>query len=63
MRLTIDMDERGRISLDGPINNVVLTLGMLEAAKVELIEHVRKSKEKLVKPVGALPFPLKAGGS
>lgn len=58
---TIEMDEKGRITLNGPLNNLVLALGILEAAKVELIEHVRRTKESpLVKPVGALPFPLKA---
>lgn len=51
--LTIIMNPDGTIRVDGPINNKVLSYGMLDLAKDAIFEHHMKLiQSKLIKPNG-----------
>ena len=48
--LTITMDDAGSINVNGPIDNVILAYGLLEAAHEAIAEHNRKNANRIVQP-------------
>ena len=52
-RLIIQMNENGSITVSGPINDKILSFGMLEGAKDAIRDHIHKSQQALlVQPNG-----------
>lgn len=46
MELKITMNQSGRIDVTGPIEDLILCFGLLEAAKVQLIDFHRQRAVK-----------------
>lgn len=66
IRLVIEMNAQGGISVNGPINNKALCYGMLEAAKDAVRDYVAKQQSPILKPgvqevERALAGPLNGG--
>lgn len=47
-QLAITMDETGRISVNGPIDNEILAYGLLEKARQAIYEHNQQKKRSIV---------------
>lgn len=58
VQIIVTIDDQGAFNVSGAIDNLVPALGMLEMAKVAIIDHA-KSKEQRVQiaPAGALLVP------
>jgi hypothetical protein len=54
--LTIILNEAGELGVNGPIDNKMLSYGMLEVAKEAIAEHHR-GKQRLVQPVMGMTLP------
>jgi hypothetical protein len=48
--LTISMDEKGQVGVNGPIQDKILCLGLLELAKLAVIEY--NPETKIATPMG-----------
>ena len=53
VQLVITMDEKGQIMVNGPVENKILCLGLLEFGKIAVINHVPSPiiKPELVPPM------------
>lgn len=49
IQLIISMDDQGHIGINGPIQNTMLCFGLLEMAKLAIVDHA-KQNEKRVQP-------------
>lgn len=58
MDLVIHIDDRGQVSLTGPIDNKLVCYGLLEVAKEIVADHHRQQQARLVQPSTALPLRL-----
>ena len=58
VQLTITMEADGRIGVSGPIDNLVLCLGLLELAKDALRNH---AQQKTAGPKILVPTPRLVG--
>ena len=47
-QLVIVLDDAGSINVNGPIENELLTFGLLEKAKQAVIDHNKKAKSPIV---------------
>jgi hypothetical protein len=58
IELKITMDDAGHIGLSGPLQNIIMVYGLLEAAKDALRAHM-KQNESLIQPATLVPpkFP------
>ena len=61
--LTITMDDAGNVGVSGPIENKVLSLGLLAVAHEAILEQGRKSANRLVTPAtfAGLSNPIMPG--
>lgn len=50
IQLVITMNEQGQIGVSGPIDNQVLSYGLLEIAKITIANRAREAGERLVQP-------------
>ena len=48
MELVISMDERGNVSVSGPIENMVVCFGLLEVAKDAVRNFSAQSQKRIV---------------
>lgn len=55
VELVISMDENGAVSVNGPIENMILCLGLMEVAKESIIEYSKQAAKK-VQPVTTSEF-------
>lgn len=58
IQIIITIDPGAGIRVDGPIDDPVLAFGILEAAKLVVIDRI-KQNEKRVQPVSILPPGVK----
>lgn len=54
VELKITMDGQGQIAVTGPIDNIILCYGLLEAAKEVLQKHREKIAARIV-PAAVIP--------
>ena len=59
--ITITIDERGQINVNGPIENRMLCFGLLEIAK-DVVREACANAEKRVQPATSGELALIAGG-
>jgi hypothetical protein len=50
IQLLIVVDDQGRLTVNGPIKNKIMTLGLLEAAKETVIEFHRENAQRVQPP-------------
>lgn len=55
IQITITVDDAGHTSINGPIDNKILTYGILEVAKEAVATYHRKKAENLVQPATIMP--------
>jgi hypothetical protein len=56
VQLIITMNESGGINVSGPIQNALLCFGLLEMAKVAILDHAEQNK-RLVQPATGVVLP------
>lgn len=61
LSLTIDVDDAGRVSVQGPLENQLVCYGLLEVARDAIQAHVAAQMSAKVKP--ASPSDIIAIGS
>jgi hypothetical protein len=55
-QLTITIEDDGRINVNGPINDKLLSYGMLECARDAIKDHAAKNQQRIqLVPGDALP--------
>lgn len=64
IQLIITMDDQGQVSVNGPIQNQLLSFGLLEMAKTAISEHNKQQADKRVQlaPPGLAVPPVLPGG-
>jgi hypothetical protein len=55
VELKITVDDVGRCSVSGPLEQPLLCYGLLVTGQVALQDHYRKQSERLVQPVSIAP--------
>lgn len=56
-QIVIAMDNRGQINVNGPLENKLLMLGLLECAKETVIEFSKKAQQNIVQPPPGFTLP------
>lgn len=46
IRLVVSLDEQGKVDVSGPVDNMVLSFGLLEAAKVVIVGHHEQLRKR-----------------
>lgn len=58
IQIIITINDMGQMNVQGPVEQVMNMLGILEMAKVLVLKHSEQS-QKLIQPAAAIPFPKK----
>jgi hypothetical protein len=62
IRLVIEVNDQGALSVNGPIHDKVLCYGLLEGAKDAIRQHQATQETRRIIPAGILPVPMRNGG-
>lgn len=60
LRLVIEVNAQGQVQVHGPLDQKVVCLGVLELAKVAVLNF--KAEEHRIIPAGIMPVPVRNGG-
>lgn len=55
IQIVISMTQDGQVSVNGPLENKVLMLGLLEIAKDLVLKHKPEEAPRVIRPVGVVP--------
>lgn len=55
--ITITLTDDGQLNVNGPIDNRMLSYGMLEMARDIIADRARKASENLVQPAAGVILP------
>lgn len=61
IQLVITMDDTGAINVSGPTQNQMLSFGLLEMAKVAIIDHNKQAQQRVQPAPPGLVIPKMPG--
>ena len=61
IQLIITMDDQGQVSVNGPIQNQMLAFGLLEMAKVAIVDFNKQQQNKVQPAPPGLVIPKMPG--